>query len=242
MEKISYKLEIFEGPLDLLLNLISKHKLNIYDIQINELVKQYMAYIDEMKRQDMDIESEFLEMAARLVYIKSVSLLPKKEEAKELSAELSGQLIDYKECKAAAELLSNKINFDTFSRLPSDLNFDMTYEIKHNPQEIYSAYLNVLGKVKKKIPVNTSPKEVFSKIVSKKIVSVASRAIYILRNMWKNKEVIYQNLFKKNSERSELVATFLAILELVKNNRIYIDDEEQNIKLKLLKGGGKNRG
>ena len=80
MTTINYKIEVFEGPMDLLLHLISKHKLNIYDIPISELVEQYMAYVDEMKDANLEIASEFLEMAARLVYIKTVSLLPVYEE------------------------------------------------------------------------------------------------------------------------------------------------------------------
>ena len=80
MEKLSYKLETFEGPLDLLLYLITKNKLDICDIQISELLDQYMEQINAMQEADMDIASEFLEMAARLVYMKTVSLLPKHEE------------------------------------------------------------------------------------------------------------------------------------------------------------------
>ena len=82
MDKLSYKLESFEGPLDLLLHLIAKNKLNIYDINICELVGQYLDCINKMKEQDMDLSSDFLEMASRLVYIKSVSLLPKDNESK----------------------------------------------------------------------------------------------------------------------------------------------------------------
>ena len=84
MEKLSYKLEVFEGPMDLLLHLITKHKLDIYDIPILELVEQYTAYVREMQEENMEVASEFLEMAARLVYIKTVSLLPVYDEAEEL--------------------------------------------------------------------------------------------------------------------------------------------------------------
>ena len=94
-ETLSYKLDVFEGPLDLLLNLIAKNKLNIYDIPIAELLEQYMAQIHEMQAADMDVASEFLEMAARLVHIKSVSLLPKKEEEAALKQELTAQLLEY---------------------------------------------------------------------------------------------------------------------------------------------------
>ena len=87
MEKLSYKLETFEGPLDLLLYLITKNKLDICDIQISELLDQYMEQINAMQEADMDIASEFLEMAARLVYMKTVSLLPKHEEMEALRQE-----------------------------------------------------------------------------------------------------------------------------------------------------------
>ena len=108
MSAINYKIEVFEGPMDLLLHLISKHKLNIYDIPIVELVEQYMAYVNELKESDLEIASEFLEMAARLVYIKTVSLLPVYEEGDKLRQELSGELIEYAECKRVAQVLSTK--------------------------------------------------------------------------------------------------------------------------------------
>ena len=84
LKTLSYKLEVFEGPLDLLLSLLSKNKLNIYDIPLAELLEQYMAHIDAMRENNMDVASEFLEMAARLVYMKTVSLLPKHDEVEKL--------------------------------------------------------------------------------------------------------------------------------------------------------------
>ena len=92
---ISYHLETFEGPLDLLLQLIAKNKLNIYDIPLVELIDQYLAQIELFKEEQMDIASEFLEMAARLIYIKTVSLLPKHEETEKLKQELTGELLEY---------------------------------------------------------------------------------------------------------------------------------------------------
>ena len=108
MDKPQYKTEVFEGPLDLLLHLISKHKLNINDIPIFELVEQYIAYVQQMQDENMEIASEFLEMAARLVYIKTVSLLPVYEEAEQLKKELTGELIEYRDCKLMAEKLSKQ--------------------------------------------------------------------------------------------------------------------------------------
>lgn len=115
-QQLQYKLSAFEGPLDLLLTLISKNKIDIYDISISELLDQYMEQINMMQENQMDIASEFLTMASRLVYIKSVMLLPKyEEEAEELKKELSGQL-EYAVCREMAAKLGDIYDFDSFYR------------------------------------------------------------------------------------------------------------------------------
>ena len=102
MEKLEYHLQVFDGPLDLLLALIAKNKLDIYDIPISELLDQYLEQIALMREADMDVASEFLEMAARLVQIKAASLLPQHEQDEEdPRAELTGQLLEYDQCKKA---------------------------------------------------------------------------------------------------------------------------------------------
>ena len=106
METISFKVPGFEGPLDLLLHLVQKNKLNIMDIPISELLEQYTKVIEEWRSLDLEITSEFLEMAARLVYIKTVMLLPKHDEAEQLRQELSGELMEYQLCKEMAAKLS----------------------------------------------------------------------------------------------------------------------------------------
>lgn len=236
MEAISYKLSEFEGPLDLLLHLISKNKLNIYDIEISVLLAQYMEHIDKMKEKDMDVASEFLEMAARLVYIKTVSLLPKHEESEELKKELSGELIEYQECKKVAKILSENIDFNSFTRDSANIDYDMSYKKKHDLKEIYNAYLTVIGKNKHKIPVK---KEEFSGIVSRKIVSVSSRIIFVLKKLKRVKKLKYEALFEDSKNKSELVATFLAVLELVKGRELCIDDENDVVTVKLIGGGVK---
>lgn len=235
MEKISYKLSAFEGPLDLLLYLISKNKLNIYDIKISSLLEQYMEHINIMKDQEMDIASEFLEMAARLVYIKTVSLLPKHEEEEKLKEELTGQLLEYQDCKKAAGRLSEMICFDWFIRNPAELSFDMTYNKCHEKHELLKAYGVVYQKADRKLPPST---ESFSEIVSKNIVSVSSKIVFILRKLWKTPYLNYGSLFNFDSEKSELVATFLAVLELVKGKRIVVYCDKDNCtRLSLLSGG-----
>ena len=220
-EKLSYKLENFEGPLDLLLFLIAKKKLQIVDISMSELVDQYMEQIEAMREQDMDIASEFVEMAARLVYIKTVSLLPKHEEAEELKKELEGQLLEYQECKRVAAQLSKMISFDAYTREPAEIEPDRRYKRKHTCMELLEAYQNAVGRGKKALPPTA---ETFSGIVSHRIVSVASQIISVLRKLWKRSAVPYDSLFEEKKERSELVATFLAILELIKGKRIRVEE------------------
>ncbi len=218
MEKISYTLPVFEGPMDLLLSLITKHKLDIMDIPIIELVDQYTSYVRQMQESDMEVASEFLEMAARLVYIKTVSLLPKHEEADQLKMELQGELLEYRDCQLMAEKLKAEARgFDLITKKPQVIDKDETYRLLHEPDELFSAYISALGKGRRKLP---PPIESFTAIVTKKIVSVSSKIVFILRRALKGDELKFSSLIEASESRSDMVATFLAVLELVKAKRI----------------------
>ncbi len=234
-ETLSYKLDVFEGPLDLLLNLIAKNKLNIYDIPIAELLEQYMAQIHEMQAADMDIASEFLEMAARLVHIKSVSLLPKKEEEAALKQELTGQLLEYQQCKEAAMRLRERFSLDGIVRAQADIPAALTYKRYHKPQELLSAYLSMLGK--KKPPEPQKPEDTISKLITRRVVSVASQIVFVLRSLWKKRHVSLKELFRGKNDPSERVAAFLAVLELVKDKRLRVDGDGEDCEIKLTNGG-----
>lgn len=234
-ETLSYKLDVFEGPLDLLLNLIAKNKLNIYDIPIAELLEQYMAQIHEMQAADMDVASEFLEMAARLVHIKSVSLLPKKEEEAALKQELTGQLLEYQQCKEAAMRLRERFSLDGIVRAQADIPADLTYKRHHKPQELLSAYLSMLGK--KKPPEPQKPEDTISKLITRRVVSVASQIVFVLRSLWKKRHVSLKELFRGKNDPSERVAAFLAVLELVKDKRLRVDGDGEDCEIKLTIGG-----
>ena len=224
--QLQYKLPAFEGPLDLLLTLISKNKIDIYDIQISELLEQYMQQISHMQENQMDIESEFLTMASRLVYIKSVMLLPKyEEEAEELKKELTGQLLEYAVCREMAAKLADIYDFDTFFRGASPVDFDLTYNRIHESTDIAKAYISAVGRGKRKLP---PPEQAFSGIVSHKIVSVNSKIIHLMRRLWKGRKLEYHEIFEVCEGKSDLVATFLATLELVIGKRIRIDGDGEN--------------
>ncbi|MBQ3150710.1 MAG: segregation/condensation protein A [Clostridia bacterium] len=231
MEKISYKIDVFEGPMELLLHLISKHKVSINDVPILELVEQYLDYVKKMQEEDLDIASEFLEMAARLVYIKTVSLLPVHEEADQLADELRGELLEYQECKLMAQKLAEKAKgFDYLDRKPQEFPMDMTYTRLHEPYEIFKAYISAIGKGKRRLP---PPVEAFSKIVAHKIVSVSSRISFLLDRLKKGKKSRFLSLFEESESRSEMVATFLAVLSLAKAKKIHIDGSGENTSIEL---------
>ena len=231
MDAICYKIADFEGPLDLLLTLISKNKMNIYDINITELLRQYMEQIDLFRENNMDVASEFLEMATRLVYIKSAMLLPKYDDDTDPRAELSGELLEYQVCKNIAQRLSQMTEgFDRFVRLPAKLEAEKSYRRSHEPNELITAYMNAVGRGMRKLP---PPAEHFTPLVAKKMVSVSSRVLYVLRNLRHKTKVSFSSLFDKAESRSELVATFLAVLELIKTRRVRADSAGGDISLTM---------
>jgi len=235
---LSYKIEGFEGPLDLLLQLIARNKLNIYDIPLTELIDQYLEQIKLFENEEMELGSEFLEMASRLIYIKTVSLLPKHDEIVQLKEELTGELLEYMVCKQIAEKLGTmQTGFDKFIKKPDEIDFDKTYELVHQTDLIYLSYLQAIGRGKRRLPPSTAP---FTKIVAKKIVAVSTKIVFVIRNLWGGGRKKLSALYKTAESRSELVATFLAVLELCKANRIRIDGDAENQEISLIKGH-KNR-
>lgn len=217
-EGISYKLEVFEGPMDLLLSLVRKNKLDIYDIPITELVEQYMDYVRRMQEADMELASEFLEMAARLVYIKTVSLLPVHDEADELKRELSGELLEYRDCQIMAGKLEEEAKgFDFYTKEPDTLETDPTYTLNHEPIELLKAYMTVIGKGKRKLP---PPAELFNEIVKRRIVSVSSKINFLVNVISTHGAQNFYRILVKSESRSDLVALFLALLELIRNGEM----------------------
>ncbi|MCD8328625.1 MAG: segregation/condensation protein A [Ruminococcus sp.] len=223
MSSISFKLEAFEGPLDLLLHLIQKHKLNIYDIEISLLLEQYLDYIEGLKEQDFEAAGEFLEMAARLIYIKTVSLLPKPNESQELKKELEGRLIEYSMCKRTAKLLQDMCAYgEIYVRAPIKLPVDKTYKKLHDKEILLDTYIALEVRRDESGADNTA---VFKPIVSKKIVSVTSKIIFVLKKLYITGKCTMSAVFDSMTDKSERIATFLAILELTKSGRIWLNDD-----------------
>lgn len=227
MTSAQFKLDTFEGPLDLLLQLISKHKLNIYDIEITVLLEQYLAYIDKLEYEDYEDAADFLEMAARLIYIKTCSLLPQDDEAEELKKELQGRIIEYSLCKMAAQRLKQEyVGGEIFVRGPVKIPVDKTYTGVREPETLLQAYLGLSEKSRNSKPLKA---DLFEPIVSKKIVSVTSKIIYILKKLHLSGEFDMNRLYDGITDKSEQVATFLAVLELTKSGRIFLNDDNSKI-------------
>lgn len=239
MENIlNYKLEGFEGPLDLLLQLIARNKYNIYDIPLLELIEQYLEQIEKFQEDEMEVSSDFLEMASRLLYIKTVSLLPKHDEVVKLKEELTGELLEYLVCQQmAAKFATMQDGFNMFVRKPTEYEFDKTYELVHPKNVMFESYIAAVGRGQRRLPPSTAP---FTRIVAKKIVSVSTKIVFVIRNLWRGGKSRLSDLYKTAGSRSELVATFLAVLELCKANRVKIEGSGDTQEITLIKGHKKN--
>ena len=239
MEAMQFKLQVFEGPLDLLLHLIAKHKLDINDIEISLLLEQYLDYIAQMKDADLEVTADFLAMAARLVYIKTAALLPRhEEESEKLKQELSGQLIEYQLLKAVAGRLRGMYQSGVFVRKPQKLPRDTQYRLRHEPSALVQAYLMAAGRAKRRLP---PPRSSFAGIVSRRVVPVEGRILYILGRLYAEGEADYDSFFA-GGDRSERVATFLAVLELVKSKRIRLSDDNRTIRFVRREEAGQKEG
>ena len=229
---LTYKLEVFEGPLDLLLDLIEKHKLDIYDIKISLLTEQYMLYIAKARERDWDLTADFIEMAARLLYIKSCSLLPSQnDEEEDPKADLERLLREYSVYKAlSGEMKDRYIGSDIFFRevIPSDLP-KAAADYSYSSDRLELAYRRVIAAYEAK---RITPKA-FDRLIGTKMVSVNSRILYVLKTIRRRSKVRFINLFDECRSRSEIVATFLAVLELLRAGRLDTEESGDDIIITL---------
>ncbi|MDR3344065.1 MAG: segregation/condensation protein A [Oscillospiraceae bacterium] len=229
-----YKLGEFEGPLDLLLHLVSKHKLDILDVPILGVIGQYLAYVQAAREEDLDLAGSFLEMAARLLYIKSLTLLPRQDELEDLTQELREEILGYRDCKMLADKLrAEAVGFDYLPRDGEPATVaDMTYTRLHEASELLRWYFAAVGRKKRKLP---PPAQAFSGILAHKIVSVGERARSLLEALAQNGKALLDKLLRTAGSRSELVATFLAILALAKSRNLHLEGEGGKVSAVLLK-------
>lgn len=230
MEAVIFKSEDFEGPLDLLLHLISKNKLSIIDISLAEITDQYFEYIERWKKENIEFSSEFLVIASELLYIKSKFLLPKHEEEAEEAGDSSEKLIErlkeYKLIKLSADKLSDR-QFESkyvFFKVAEQIKFPLK-PLKTMEKERLLTALFALSE--RKALLKPPSKENIKEAVIRKPVSIFSKVKDILKNIKRKSKVRYRELFK--GTKSERVASFLALLELIKLSKVKFYEDEDGI-------------
>lgn len=236
--------EDFQGPLDVIFLLLSKNKIEIQDVSITAILEQYLAYLDEMKRMDMQIASEFITMASHLMLIKTKMLLSAAEQA-EAESELDllrQSLIERRRKEAMEQIRSavaqleprNEIGRCLFTKEPEPLRKDSTYRYKHNVLDLLRALDTIAERNQRQLPPPTAN---FKGIVAKEPYPVTRKAGEVLRQLVLRGVERLKSLFRGNRSRSEIVATFLAILELCKTNSVVLEDDisGENPNVRLLK-------
>ena len=234
---IPVKLQVFEGPLDLLLHLIEKNKIDIYDIPIVEITAQYLEYIKQMKEENMEVCSEFLVMAATLLDIKSRMLLPREEdeegEEEDPRDELVRRLLEYKMYKYMSEELREKSRHAGYSYFrPQDLPEEvrsyvppLNYEEligDRTAQSLESVFKEVLKRKKSRVdPIRSG----FGKI-QKEEISVADKTLFIRAYLASHPHADFREMLEREDSKEEIIVTFLVVLELMKNQMIRITQEE----------------
>jgi segregation and condensation protein A len=223
------KLPAFEGPLDLLLHLIKENKIDIYDIPISFITGRYLEYIEMMKDLSLDIAGEFLVMAATLIHIKSRMLLPLDEEAGEEEKEdprleLVQRLLDYQTFKEAASILKEKE--DEALRLFGREPLEGGESEEGGGQELYLFDVNIfdlLGAFKKVL--DSAPPEV--RTITKETLTVKDRMVAVMEMLEGTESIRFEEIFRENVSRFQLIVTFLALLELLRLGlaRVYQEGE-----------------
>lgn len=238
-EKMTFHLSAFDGPFDLLLHLIAKNKINIYDIPISLILEQYMEVLREAQATDMEVAGDFIAMAAQLMLIKSRMLLPKEkneaEEEEDPRAQLVEQLLEYQRIRVVQPFFRahSEVGRDILTRPPEPLERKKKFEGTLPPEKLPDAARRMLTRIGRKLP---PPVSAFSGIVGRERVPVHTRIAAILLRFRRKATLNFHSLFQGAESRSEIVATFLAVLELSKTNRIYIDGEGENTTLTLFDG------
>ena len=225
-------MEDFEGPLDVILELLSKNKIEIQDVSITAILEQYLAYLDEMKRLDMEIASEFITMASHLMLIKTKMLLSAAEQAEaESELDLLRQSLMERKRKEAMDQIRiaisdleprNEIGRNLFTKEPEPLKREKGYRYKHDLRDLIRALDMITERNARQLPPPTMN---FKGIVGKEPYPIGKKTGEVLRQLVLRGVERMKNLFKGNKSRSEVVATFLAILDLCKTNAVTLEDD-----------------
>lgn len=242
MESINYKLDVFEGPLDLLIHLIEKNKIDIYDIPIVMITEQYLNYVANMSFYDLDLMSSFLVMAATLLEIKSKMLLPlvKDENDNEIDPreELVNRLLQYKKYKDLGKELMKiekkaPIYFFKVKTIPKEI---ATYIPEINYDELFEGIdlnriLNLFEELLKRKENSIDKIRSSFGTIKKEKLPLKEALLSLLEKSREFRTSPFKNLFKNKSSKSEVIVTFLALLELIKMGRLMIVENNNNMEV-----------
>ncbi len=227
-EAFKYQNEVFAGPLDLLLSLIQKNKVSIYDIPIADILDQYLDYLELMRNDGVTISAEFIVMASELLYVKSKMLLPREEDEEDPREGLVNALIEYQKMKVAAEFFSERYEkYCQRFNSPSAPAIITKVIKQYDVSELYAImdYLKTARRDKREY----DKRETLGTILKLPVVTIEEKIIFVLRVLVKSisfdRPVKFNSLFSKSPSRSDKVACFLAILELVKSGRISVSHD-----------------
>ena len=235
---IPVKLQVFEGPLDLLLHLIDKNKIDIYDIPIVEITNQYMEYIKAMEKEDLNVMSEFLVMAATLLDIKCKMLLPKEVnedgEEEDPRQELVQKLLEYKMYKYMSyelkdrELESERVMYKTPTIPQEVMEYEQPVNLDELLEDLTLQKLNHIFKdvMKRQVDKIDPVRSKFGKI-EKEEVTVSDKLVFVTDYAREHKKFSFRTLLTKQSSKTQIVVTFLALLQLMKEGVLYIEPQEQ---------------
>lgn len=223
--KYKIQLQVYEGPLDLLYDLISKQKIDIKDISIIEITKQYINYIEMLEKMDLEVTSEFITMASKLLQIKSKYLLYKQkdeDEAEDPRLELMEKLEEYKKFKLASEDLKDNITYidDLYYRKKEEIVIDDTMDLDNISIDAIKNILPYILKVKSN-ESQSNKDEKLEKIVRGRIIPVEEKIAYIREIIDRNNEVSFTKVVE-NVDKDEVIATFLSVLELIKSREVIV--------------------
>ena len=228
MEPIIYKIEQFEGPLDLLLSLLAKNKMSIEDIQIAVICDQYIEYIETVQSYNIELSAEFLVMASQLMLIKSRKLLPRADENEkdQDEEELKLALLEYERAKEASSKLGSL--YSQFNgRMEKDTDeipADRSYVAEHDVSLLSLALMRIINTIEVTDEVASQK---IKPLISTKTVSVGERVFFILRTLINSgNRADVMECFRDVVTKHRAVATFMALLEMLKAGRIYIEEEE----------------
>lgn len=227
METIQYKLDTFEGPLDLLLALISKNKVNIEDIPISLICEQYLEYLKQAQAMDMEIATEFIVMASELMLIKSRMLLPRPEEETEDPRKvLTDALIRYQQAKAAAVRLAEQyvVYSGRMVKDTDEISVDRTYVADQDTNSLRLAVKRIRSYMD---AIEDARSHAFTPMISKRVVSVEMKIAGMLGRIRQTGTATLDELIGDEVSLPDLIAAFVGVLELVKVRRLLIDESDE---------------